>query len=306
MTLLSSVFSIGRYSLQPTPTPYPLGFEAAGEVVAIGNECPDHHIGDAVVYIIATAGAYSEYTVVPAQGTTPIPKLEPEYVPLVVSGATAMMSLDKLGDLKEGSKVLVTAAAGGTGQFAVQLARLAGCHVIGTCSTDEKVEFLRSIGCHRPINYKREDLMSVLKEEYPEGVDVVYENVGGEVFNTCMKNLSIGGRLIIIGMVSQYQQDSVNVLPTVPIQQILLSKSASLRGFFLPYFIGDVPAHVKKLIELLQAKKIKSAVDLGTAHGGGAGFKGLPAILDAVDYLYSSKNVGKILVDLDNTESSKE
>ena len=296
------MFSLGRYKFHLKP-PYPLGFEAAGEVVAIGKECPDHHIGDAVVYM--ADGTYSEYTVVPAQRTIPIPKLEPEYVPLMLSGLTASMSLDKLGDLKEGNKVLVTAAAGGTGQFAVQLARLAGCHVIGTCSTDKKVEFLRSIGCHRPINYKREDLMSVLKKEYPKGVDVVYESVGGEVFNTCMKNLSIGGRLIVIGLISHYQQDSFNVLPTVPIQQILLTKSASMRGFFLPHFNSDVPAHAMKLMQLFQSRKIKSAVDLGTAHRGGAGFKGLPAILDAVDYLYSAKNVGKILVDLDYTTTSK-
>jgi len=65
--------------------------------------------------------------------------------------------------------VLVTAAAGGTGQFAVQLAKLAGCHVIGTCSSDSKAEMLKSMGCDRVINYNKEKLSSVLKTEYPRG-----------------------------------------------------------------------------------------------------------------------------------------
>ena len=101
--------------------------------------------------------------------------------------------------------MLVTAAAGGTGQFAVQLAKLAGCHVIGTCSTDEKAAFLQRIGCDQPINYKRESLQQVLREEYPGGVGVVHEGVGGEVFNTCVKNLAVKGRLVVIGFIDSYQ-----------------------------------------------------------------------------------------------------
>ena len=265
-------------------------------MVATGNECPNHNVGDAVVYM--SGGAFSEYTVVPSKHIIPIPKLMAEYVPLMVSGLTASLSLEKLGDLKKGENVLVTAAAGGTGQFAVQLARLAGCHVIGTCSTDKKAEFLRSLGCHRPINYKREDLKSVLKSEYPDGVDVVYESVGGEVFNTCVRSLAVKGRLIEIGMITHYQQDSFHVIPTIPIQQILLNKSASIRGFLLFHFYNDLPAHVMKLAQLFQSGQLKSVVDFGEHRNGGSSFRGLAAIPDAVDYLYSSKNVGKIMVDL--------
>ena len=267
----------------------------------MGSKCRNHQLGDAVVYM--SGGTYSEYTVVPAKQTIPIPALKPDYVPLLVSGLTASLSLEKLGDLKKGEKVLVTAAAGGTGQFAVQLAHLAGCHVIGTCSTDEKVEFLRNLGCHRPVNYKREDLRSVLKKEYPEGLDVVYESVGGEVFNTCVKSLAVQGRVIIIGMITHYQQDAFHVLPTIPVQQILLTKSASLRGFLLFHFFHDVPAHAMKLIQLFQSGQLKSAVDLGQNSPNGP-FIGINSIPDAVDYLYSARSIGKILVDL-NTHNSK-
>ncbi len=85
--------------------------------------------------------------------------------------------------MKTGETVLVTAAAGGTGQFAVQLAKLAGNTVIATCSTPEKVKLLKELGCDRVINYKTENLEQVLKSEYPNGVDIVYESVGGETFN---------------------------------------------------------------------------------------------------------------------------
>lgn len=100
-------------------------------------------------------GAFSEYLILPERLAIPIPNLDPGFVPLIVSGMTASISLEKVGELKSGEKVLITAAAGGTGQFAVQLAKLAGCHVIGTCSTDEKVAFLKTLGCDRPINYKK-------------------------------------------------------------------------------------------------------------------------------------------------------
>jgi NADPH:quinone reductase-like Zn-dependent oxidoreductase len=79
---------------------------------------------------------------------------------------------------RKGQTVLVTAAAGGTGQLAVQLAALAGCHVIGTCSGGDKETLLRSLGCHRVVNYRRERLREVLKAEYPRGLDLVYESGG--------------------------------------------------------------------------------------------------------------------------------
>ena len=170
---------------------------------------------------------------------------------------TASISLEKYGHLQPGNKVLVTAAAGGTGQFAVQLAKLAGCHVIGTCSNQEKVEMLRRLGCDRPINYKTEDFKSVLKSEYPKGVDVVYESVGGEVFNTSVKNLAIGGRLILIGFITSYQDANFALRPSLPLYQILLSKSASVQGFFLNNHLKDVPSHIAKMVQLYSTGKLQ-------------------------------------------------
>lgn len=269
--------------------------EALGEVVWAGEKC--HSLGPGDTVAINSSGTFSEYMVLPERRVFPIPSLKPEHIALIISGTTASISLEKLGDLKPGENVLVTAAAGGTGQFAVQLAHLAGCHVIGTCSSDEKIKFLRSIGCHRPINYTKEDLMKVLREEYPQGIHVVYESLGGEVFNTCVRNMAIGGRLLIIGMITHYQEKSFRIAPTIPLQQLLLTKSASLRGFFLFHYMKDLPQHVKKLAQLEATKKLQVKVDLGAGLPQGP-FRGLESIVNAVDYLYTKQSQGKVVVTL--------
>ncbi len=294
-------WTAGRYipGIQP---PFDTGFEGAGLVEQVGEKCTNFNPGDAVAYM--HNGAFTEYLLLPAKRAMPIPRLDPAFVPLVVSGLTASISLERIGEVKAGETVLVTAAAGGTGQFAVQLAKLAGCHVIGTCSSDEKVEFLRRLGCDRPVNYKREDLKAILKQEYPKGVDVVYECVGGEMFNTSVKNLAIGGRVIVIGFITNYQDSAYSSRPTLPLHQILLSKSASIRGFFLNNHLQDVPAHSMRLAELYMTGKLQSAVDLGV-KGQSGGFQGLEAIYDAVDYLYSGKSTGKVMVDLWKEPASK-
>ena len=200
--------------------------------------------------------------------------------------------------MREGERVLVTAAAGGTGQFAVQLAKLAGCHVIGTCSTDEKVEFLRTLGCDRPINYKKEDLKRVLREEYTSGVNLVYEGVGGEVFNTCVKSLANKGRLIIIGFIDSYKSSSVAATrPSLPLHQILLSKSASIRGFFLNDYVSDIPRHLARLTQLYEEGRLVARVDLGESAPGGP-LRGLEAVCNGVDYMYSGLSRGKVVVEV--------
>jgi NADPH:quinone reductase-like Zn-dependent oxidoreductase len=292
-------FTAGRYHPDAKP-PFDVGMEAIGEVVFAGNKCTKLSPGNYVAF--QQSGSFAEYILLSESQAMQIPALKPEYLAFIISGTTASVSLENMGELKPNLNVLVTAAAGGTGQFAVQLAKVAGCHVIGTCSSDQKVEFLKSIGCHRPINYTKENLADVLRKEYPKGIDVVYESVGGDTFNTCVKNLAVGGRLIIIGLIASYQGESLKVLPSIPIQQILLTKSASLRGFFLPHFFGDVPRHLVKLAEMESAGDIKVAVDDGSRRPEGP-FKGLPSVLDAVDFLYSKQNQGKIVVNL--AENSK-
>ncbi|KAM8846338.1 prostaglandin reductase 3-like [Synchiropus picturatus] len=289
-------YSAGRYdpSLRP---PFDIGFEGIGEVVGLGLSASSRYtVGDKVAYF--SNGAFAEYTVVPAKASVPVPSVKPEFLTLLVSGATAYIALNRLGDLAKGETVLVTAAAGGTGQFAVQFAKQAGCHVIGTCSSNEKAGFLKSIGCDRAINYTEEDLGKTLKKEYPRGVDVVYESVGGSVLELAVNCLAQKGRLIVIGFISGYQSNSG--IPafnggTLPVK--LLQKSASVRGFFLPHFASDYKDALTKMMQMLAKGKLVCEVDCGDLLQEGR-FVGLESVFRAVDHMYAGKNLGKVVVEM--------
>ncbi|KAK5922700.1 hypothetical protein CgunFtcFv8_019941 [Champsocephalus gunnari] len=289
-------YTAGRYDPSVKP-PFDAGFEGIGEVVGLGlSASSSYTVGDTVAYF--GSGAFAEYTVVPAKETVPVPAVKPEFLTLLVSGATAYIALKRLGDLTKGETVLVTAAAGGTGQFAVQFAKQAGCHVIGTCSTNEKAGFLKSIGCDRPINYTQEDLAKTLRKEYPQGVDVVYESVGGSVLELAVNSLATKGRLIVIGFISGYQ--TASGIPhfkggTLPVK--LLQKSASIRGFFLPHFLSDYKEALGSMMKMIAKGKLVCEVDCGDMSEEGR-FVGLESVFRAVDYLYAGKNLGKVVVEV--------
>jgi len=184
----------------------------------------------------------------------------------------------------------------------VQLAKIAGNHVIGTCSSDEKVEFLKKLGCDRVINYKKEDLNAVLRKEYPSGIDIVYESVGGDTYEVCVNNLAVYGRLIIIGMVSGYESGNAwkdgRDGKVIPLPARLIGKSASVRGFFLKNFTREFKKHSILLFKLYTEGKLKSCVDPTQ-------FKGLEQVANAIEFLYKGKNMGKIIVDISPSASEK-
>jgi NADPH-dependent curcumin reductase CurA len=278
------LMAAGRY-LSPTPPPFDLGAEATGEVVAVGANVKEFKVGDAVLAIM---GGYREYFTLNARRAIPVPAATPEMVTLGVSGLTAVMALEKTGEMTSGETVLVTAAAGGTGSLAVQLAKLAGNHVIGTCGSADKAEFLRSIGCDRPINYREEKLSDVLKSEYPQGVNIVFECVGGKMFDTCVNALAVMGRLVMIGAISEYETGP-EMVTNPRIYYKLLSKSASIRGFWLMHYFRHIGDYVPRLIQLLDEGKLLAAVDAQV-------FNGAEGALDAIEYMYQGKNTGKVVV----------
>jgi hypothetical protein len=277
------MMAAGTYAV-PTPVPFDLGGEAVGEVVEVGSEVHKFKVGDYVL----TFGGFGEYVYYLEKRTFAIPKATPEIVALAVGGLTASIALEVVGRMTSGETVLVTAAAGGTGQFAVQLAKLAGNHVIGTCGSEEKAALLKVWGCDRTVNYKTENLRHVLKEEYPKGVNIVFESVGGEMFDASVRSLAVRGRLITIGFISEYPR--AEKAEMTRIHTFLLPKSASVHGFYLNHFWRDYAApHLAKLIALLESGKLIAEVDAADFHG-------LESVADAVEYLYSGKNQGKVVV----------
>jgi 2-desacetyl-2-hydroxyethyl bacteriochlorophyllide A dehydrogenase len=267
--------------------PFDLGVEAVGKVVAIGQDVQTLQIGDAVATTIR-GGGYREYQAIAANQAIKLRKAIPEILTLMPTGISALVALEKVGEMRSGEVVLVTAAAGGVGHIAVQLAKLAGNHVIGVCGSEAKVKLLEELGCDRIINYRTETLDTVLQQEYPNGINLIFDCIGKQVFDTCVNHLATRGRLIVVGFISEYENDLESV--TQPrIYQKLFWKSASVRGFLMPHFSEHAEEARDRLLDLFYAGKLKVAVDPTM-------FQGIESIADAVEYLLSGQNCGKVVV----------
>jgi NADPH-dependent curcumin reductase CurA len=235
-------------------------------------------------------GAFAENNEVDMAMVVKVPAPTPDALPLIVCGSSASIALEQVGEMKSNETVLVTAAAGGTGQFVVQLAKLAGNHVIGTTSSAAKAEHLKAIGCDRVINYNTENVSDVLKKEYPKGVDLVFETVGGDLLRAAVENMAVKGRIIAFGHISGYHgaKDDFTASEMVP---KLLFKSASLRGFISGHYREQFHPHMQRLLKLIAEKKITPGIDP-------VKFEGLESVPDAIDYMYARKNMGKVVVKL--------
>lgn len=294
-------FSSGRYFSNDkdlaSRLPFDAGFEAVGIVAAIGDSVRGLKVGTPAA--IMTFGGYAEFAMVPAKHILPIPRPDPEVIAMLTSGLTASISLEKAAQMESGKVVLVTAAAGGTGQFAVQLAKLAGNTVVATCGGNAKANLLRDLGVDRVIDYTKEDIKSVLKKEFPKGVDIVYESVGGKMFDLCLNALAVYGRLVVIGMISQYQGEHGWKPQNYPgLCEKLLAKSQTVAGFFLVQHAHLWQEHLSRLIYLFSSGKLKVAIDPKT-------FVGIPYVADAVEYLHSGKSTGKVVVCIDPSFSQQ-
>ncbi|KAG5526475.1 hypothetical protein RHGRI_032672 [Rhododendron griersonianum] len=295
-------FSSGRYfsgnnNDLDSRLPYDAGFEAVGIIAAVGDSVKNLKVGTPAA--LMTFGSYAEFTMVPSKHILPVPRPDPEVVAMLTSGLTASIALEKAAQMDSGKVVLVTAAAGGTGQFAVQLAKLAGNTVIATCGGKEKAMLLRDLGVDRVIDYKAEDIKTVLKKEFSKGVDIVYESVGGAMFDLCLNALAVYGRLVVIGMISQYQgEHGWKPLNYTGLCEKILAKSQTVAGFFLVQYSSLWQEHLDKLFHLYSLGKLKVALDPRK-------FLGLHSVADAVEYLHSGKSVGKVVVCVDPTFSQQ-
>lgn len=286
-----------------TKPPFDIGFESVAEVVAVGSGVGHLKVGDAVATLnFPVFGAFAEYQLTEASKAFPIPLAVPEVIPLLLSGLTAAMGLDQQGRIKEGETVLITAAAGGLGHLAVQWAKAAKCHVIGTCSSTDKEAYLKNIGCDKVINYKTQDLGAELQKAYPKGVDVVWETVGGKTFDILLKRLHKRGRLVVIGAISGYQSRD-KPFPDVDLRDLpykLLSRSTSVSGFLLSDYAHLMPQYVARLTHMLQEGRLVPKVDLGTNAEGGE-LRGLDGCFRGVEYLHSGKSIGKVVVNMQSS-----
>jgi NADPH:quinone reductase len=193
----------GTFGGGPQP-PYLAGFEAAGEIVAVGEAVTGLTAGAHVVGVGIGRGAFAEYTALPAAAVVPVPPgwADEQALGLLVNWPTALAALRPLGQIAAGQTVLIHAAAGGTGQAAVTMARHYGATVIATASP-AKHETLRALGADHILDSRSPDLAAeVLTLTGGNGVDLVLESVGGATFDASLAAARrVTGRVVVTGSV---------------------------------------------------------------------------------------------------------
>ncbi len=181
--------------------PFTMGFEVAGTIEEIGEGLENFAIGSRVLAMMK-GGGYAEYAIADAKTLAPIPESlgSSEATALLVQGLTA---LGLLQSLQEGQNILIHAAAGGVGTLLVQLAKIKGARVIGTASSEEKLEKVVGLGADVGINYTESDwTKKVLESTEGKGADIIIEMVGGEMGKRNFECLAIKGEMIVYGAAS--------------------------------------------------------------------------------------------------------
>ena len=193
----------GLYGWAPK-RPYIPGMEAYGKITALGEGVSHIQVGTPVI-VVGQFGCYAEEVVVSVNQILPaFENFSPtENAAFAVQFMTAWVALFEICRIRATDRVLIQAAAGGVGTAAVQMAKALGCEVFGTASKDSKLDLMRKLGVDHPINYHTDDFAVFIRDKTGgQGVDVILEVVGGEVFRKSMDVLNPFGRLVVIGFAS--------------------------------------------------------------------------------------------------------
>lgn len=208
---------------------------------------------------------------------------------LGLTGLTAYISLDLIGDLKEGETLLVSGASGAVGSTVGQIGKIKGCHVVGIAGTDEKLKLMKEkFGFDKGINYKTtDDMKKAIAEACPDGVDVYFDNVGGEILDAAMNTINKNGRVINCGAISLYNKTEV---PTGPrYEGTMVRKTVLMQGFLVRDHAKEFGPATKQLAQWLNEGKLTYEETIVK------GFENIPqAFLD----LFEGKNKGKMVVEI--------
>ena len=269
--------------------PFDMGIESVGEIVAVGAGVKHLRAGDQVAASRLGSG-YREYQLAAAERVIRVREASPEIVALIPTGISAMVGLERIGEVRAGDTVAVSAAAGGLGHFVLQLAKLRGCHVIGITGSDDKLPLLQELGADRVINYRRENLHEVFGREYPRGIDVAYDSVGGEIFDAFVEHVAFRGRVVVSGHTSDFDK-AIEFVPQPRAYRKLYWKSASIRGFQNQAFPEFFAEAAERMLDLYYRSQLRVLVDRTP-------FRGLERAADAVEHLLAGRNAGKVVVTL--------
>ena len=263
----------------------PLEGGAIGQVVE--SKSDKLKVGDYVNHMLG----WREFAVGDAGGFT---KVDPSVGPieaylgvLGMPGMTAYAGLMRIGELKDGENVFVSAASGAVGSVVCQLAKAHGCYVVGSAGSDEKCKWLEEVaGIDKAINYKTcGDLNKAVADAFPKGIDVYFENVGGKHLEAAIDSMRPFGRLALCGMIEQYNATEPTPGPSNIIMAV--GKSLKLQGFIVSNHFDLLPKFMEEMGPLIKSGKMnwEETVEEGIENAPKAFLK-----------LFSGGNFGKMLV----------
>ena len=239
------------------------GSVMAGAAVAevVESKAPAFSPGDLV---FADTG-WQEYAVLPAKRLIALPKIEPMTHLLSVygiAGLTAYFGLLKIAAPRAGETVVVSAAAGSVGSIVGQIAKIKGCQVIGIAGGQQKCEWLRSeLGFDAAVDYKAGGVFKALKAAAPKGIDVYFDNVGGEIFEACLAHMRLGGRIACCGAISAYDGAAPATGPR-GVPGLIVVKRLSVKGFIVTDHFAERDEAIQQLRAWVAAKTLKVHEDV--------------------------------------------
>ncbi len=267
---------------------------AIGDVMrgsAISEVVESRHPGFAPGDLVAGSTGWTEWHLSDGTGLTACDSALPPTAMLSVlgtTGVTAWCGLFKIGKPQPGDTVVVSGAAGATGSIVGQLARIAGCRVVGIAGGADKCRWLvNDAGYDAAIDYKGGDLRGQLREHCPGGIDVIFDNVGGTILNDMLGAIATGARVVICGGISRYETGS---LPAGPQNYFnLVFRRATMSGFIVLDWAAEFPAIRRRLAAFVADGRLTYREDV--QHG----FENAPATLGR---LFTGDNRGKQLLQL--------
>jgi len=205
---------------------------------------------------------------------------------LGINGLTAYFGLLEIGKPQSGETLVVSAAAGATGSIVGQIGKIHGCRVVGIAGSDDKCQWIKDeLGFDAAINYKRHDWKQHLAAATPNGIDIDFENVGGEIMQAVLDRMNLHGRVILCGLISGYTRED----PAMASFGQVLMKRLHVEGFIILDYVSRFMDAGKQLGMWKMVGKLKDRQTI---------VKGLEKAPEAINMLFEGKNIGKLIVEL--------
>mgnify|MGYP001229149925 FL=1 len=262
----------------------------AGGSLAIVEESKVPHVNVGDIVQGGMHGGWQEYFIIPGEEAAAIPLVESIPLTALISvlgftGPTAYFGFLDIGQPKKGETVVVSAAAGAVGSIVCQIAKIKGCRVVGIAGSDEKCNWLKNdLKVDEVINYKKDDILESLKEKCPEGIDIYFENVGGETLDAALTLMNNYGRIPVCGLISMYNDWET---PGPKMFRNILMKRLTVKGFLVSDYLDRYAESLEALSEWMAEGKIQYKVDI---------VEGIENAPSAVNKLFTGENTGKLVI----------